>query len=60
MQWANGNGKLDGLKRFCIAYEFVEAEKLKEAAMGGVVQMKSNILELKSNMEQLQMEIDEK
>ncbi len=27
--------------------------------MGGVEQMKSNILELKSNMEQLQIEIDE-
>lgn len=60
MQWANGNAELDRLKRFCIAYEFVQAEKLKEDAMGGVEQMKSNILELKSNMEQLQMEIDEK
>lgn len=60
MQWANGNAELDRLKRFCIAYEFVQAEKVKEAAMSGVEQMKSNILELKSNMEQLQIEIDEK
>ena len=40
MQWANGNAELDRLKRFCIAYEFVQAEKLKEDAMGGVEQMK--------------------
>eukprot|EP01018_Ginkgo_biloba_P015432 Gb_17843 [translate_table: standard] len=60
MQWANGNAELDRLKRFCIAYEFVQAEKVKDAAMSGVEQMKSKIVELQNSMSQLQKEVDEK
>ena len=36
MQWANGNAELDRLKRFCIAYEFVQAEKIRDSAVSGV------------------------
>ena len=57
MQLANGNGVLDRLKRFCISYEFLQAKKVKESSMSGVKQMKSNILQLKRNMEKLQIEI---
>ncbi|KAH9310572.1 hypothetical protein KI387_025607 [Taxus chinensis] len=60
MQWANGNAELDRLKRFCIAYEFVQAEKVRDAAISGVEQMKAKILELKNSTEQLQLEVDEK
>ena len=55
MQLANGNGVLDQLKRFFLGYEFVQAEKVKEVSMSGVDQMKSNILQLNINMEQLQI-----
>ena len=55
MQFANGNSVLYQLKRFYIAYEFVQVEKVKEVAMSGVKQMKSNIIQLKINMEQFQI-----
>ncbi|XP_057838463.2 structural maintenance of chromosomes protein 2-1 [Cryptomeria japonica] len=60
VQWANGNAELDRLKRFCIAYEFVQAEKVRDDAVSGVEQMKSKILELKNSMEQIQLEINDK
>ncbi|XP_059068476.1 structural maintenance of chromosomes protein 2-1-like [Cryptomeria japonica] len=60
VQWANGNAELDRLKRFCIAYEFVQAEKVRDDAVSGVEQIKSKILKLKNSMEQIQLEINDK
>ncbi|KAL2540045.1 Structural maintenance of chromosomes protein 2-1 [Abeliophyllum distichum] len=33
MQWSNGNAKLDRMKRYCIAYEYVQAEKIRDNAV---------------------------
>ncbi|XP_006848048.2 structural maintenance of chromosomes protein 2-1 isoform X1 [Amborella trichopoda] len=60
MQWANGNAELDRLKRFCNAYEFVQAEKIRDAAIGGVDRLKEKIADIQSNMENLKAEIQEK
>ncbi|KAI3432141.1 Structural maintenance of chromosomes protein [Psidium guajava] len=59
MQWANGNAELDRLKRFCIAYDYVQAEKISENAVSGVEQMKAKISELDENKVKMQVESQE-
>ncbi|KAM0909956.1 hypothetical protein ACQ4PT_014479 [Festuca glaucescens] len=59
MKWANGNTELDRLKRFCIAYEFVQAEKVREGALSGVNQIRGKIVELDESTEKLNGEIHE-
>ncbi|KAL0400934.1 UNVERIFIED_CONTAM: Structural maintenance of chromosomes protein 2-1 [Sesamum latifolium] len=46
MQWANGNAELDRLKRFCIAYEYVQAEKIRDNAVQCVQEIRDKILEI--------------
>ncbi|XP_061373397.1 structural maintenance of chromosomes protein 2-1-like [Gastrolobium bilobum] len=46
MQWANGNAELDRLRRFCIAYEYVQAERIKDNATSEVEQIKAKIAEI--------------
>lgn len=60
MQWANGNAELDRLKRFCVAFEFFEAEKVKNAALNDVEQLKFKIAEVRENVKQLEDEMAEK
>ncbi|KAH0686172.1 hypothetical protein KY289_018908 [Solanum tuberosum] len=59
MQWANGNAELDRLKRFCIAYEYVQAEKVMADAVQGLEGMKSKITEIDSNVGKMQEEVQE-
>lgn len=59
MQWANGNAELDRLKRFCIAYDYVQAEKIKENAVSGVEQIQDKISELDENKVKMQAEAQE-
>lgn len=59
MQWANGNAELDRLKRFCIAYEYVQAEKIRDNAIQGVDEIKAKISEIDANTERMQIEIQE-
>ncbi|KAF2315781.1 hypothetical protein GH714_040319 [Hevea brasiliensis] len=57
MQWANGNAELDRLKRFCIAYEYFQAEKIRDSAVVEVEQIKAKILEIDNDKERTQVEI---
>ncbi|XXG40098.1 hypothetical protein AAC387_Pa01g0897 [Persea americana] len=59
MQWANGNTELDRLRRFCLAYEFVQAEKIRDNAVSGVGQIKAKIADLDGDSERLRVEIQE-
>ena len=59
MQWANGNAELDRLKRFCIAYEYIQAEKIRDSAVNEVEQVKAKIAEIDDNMGKTQAEIQE-
>uniref|UniRef100_A0ACD5XAI0 Uncharacterized protein n=1 Tax=Avena sativa TaxID=4498 RepID=A0ACD5XAI0_AVESA len=59
MKWANGNTELDRLKRFCIAYEFVQAEKVRDSALNDVQQIRGKIVELDESTEKLNTEIQE-
>lgn len=57
MQWANGNAELDRLKRFCIAYEYVQAEKIRDNAVSEVEKVKAKIVEIDDNTERMQGQI---
>ncbi|PON53153.1 Structural maintenance of chromosomes Smc [Trema orientale] len=59
MQWANGNSELDRLKRFCIAYEYVQAEKVRDSAVCEVEQVKARIAEIDENSGKMRAEIQE-
>lgn len=59
MQWVNGNAELDHLKRFCIAYEFVQAEKIQNSASHERDQVKRGIAELDEVTNRLKLEIQE-
>ncbi|KAK4837410.1 hypothetical protein QYF36_005206 [Acer negundo] len=57
MQWANGSAELDRLRRFCVAYEYVQAEKIRDSAVGDVEQVKAKIAEIDENIERTRLEI---
>ncbi|KAJ8772139.1 hypothetical protein K2173_027316 [Erythroxylum novogranatense] len=59
MQWTNGNAELDRLKRFCIAYEYVQAEKIQESAVSEVEHVKAKAAEIDGDTESMQREIQE-
>lgn len=59
MQWANGNDKLERLKRFCIAYEYTQAEKIRDNMLHEVEQIKTKIIEINKNAEGSQQEMQE-
>ena len=46
MQWANGNAELERLRRFCVAYDYAQAEKFREDGDGKIEEMKRRILDL--------------
>jgi structural maintenance of chromosome 2 len=60
MQWANGNAELDRFKRFCVAYDYVQAEKIRDSAVGEVEQMKAKIAEIDHNADRMRVEIQQK
>ncbi|KAH7537858.1 hypothetical protein FEM48_Zijuj03G0137600 [Ziziphus jujuba var. spinosa] len=60
MQWSNGNAELDRLKRFCIAYEYVQAEKIRDNAVSEVQKVKARIAEIDDSTGRMQAEIQEK
>jgi structural maintenance of chromosome 2 len=60
MQWANGNAELDRFKRFCVAYDYVQAEKIRDSAVGEVEQMKAKIAEIDHNADRMRVEIQHK
>ncbi|XP_072964208.1 structural maintenance of chromosomes protein 2-1-like isoform X1 [Typha angustifolia] len=59
MQWANGNAELDRIKRFCVAFEFVQAEKVRDSALNEVGQIRAKIAELDDGTEKLRKVIQE-
>ncbi|KAL5569905.1 hypothetical protein UlMin_026480 [Ulmus minor] len=59
MQWANGNAELERLKRFCIAYEYVQAEKIRDSAVCQVEQVKTRIAEIDNDTGKAKAEIEE-
>ncbi|KAL5720567.1 Structural maintenance of chromosomes protein 2-2 [Ranunculus cassubicifolius] len=59
MKWANGNTELDRLRRFCVAHDYVQAEKIRDNALNGVEQIKAKVAEIDNDAERMQGEIKE-
>lgn len=59
MHWSNGNAELDRLKRFCIAYDYVQAEKIRDSSLSEVEVMKAKISELETNLAKIRAESQE-
>ncbi|KAL1557168.1 structural maintenance of chromosomes protein 2-1-like [Salvia divinorum] len=59
MQWANGNAELDRLKRYCIAYEYVHAEKDRDSTFQGVQAIRNKMLEIDSTVGKMHEETQE-
>ncbi|PIA59901.1 hypothetical protein AQUCO_00400638v1 [Aquilegia coerulea] len=59
MKWATGDTELERLKRFCVAYEFVQAEKIRDNALNGVEQVKAKIAEIDNGTATMQEEIQQ-
>ncbi|KAJ3698399.1 hypothetical protein LUZ61_002104 [Rhynchospora tenuis] len=60
VQWANANQELDRLRRFCAAFEFVQAERARDSALSEVTEIKDKMEELDASMEKLKEQINEK
>eukprot|EP00246_Nothoceros_aenigmaticus_P002781 TRINITY_DN1364_c0_g1_i5.p1 TRINITY_DN1364_c0_g1~~TRINITY_DN1364_c0_g1_i5.p1 ORF type:complete len:709 (+),score=158.46 TRINITY_DN1364_c0_g1_i5:68-2194(+) len=57
MEWSHNKEELSNLQRFCIAYDFVEAERLTYTTLGEVEQLKFGIAKEKEQRMQLQQDI---
>ncbi|CAI9097454.1 OLC1v1033885C1 [Oldenlandia corymbosa var. corymbosa] len=58
-QWADGSAELDRLRRFCIAYEYVQAENVRDNAIQMVEEIKAKILDIDNNTEKMRGEVQE-
>ncbi|KAL7214486.1 hypothetical protein ACSBR1_026822 [Camellia fascicularis] len=59
MQWSDGNAELYRLKRFCVAFEYVQAEKIRDSAVHNVEELKGKIYEIDDKADRMCMEIRE-
>ncbi|CAD5325118.1 unnamed protein product [Arabidopsis thaliana] len=59
MQWANGNAELDRLKRFCVAFEYVQVEKIRDNSIHVVEEMKIKMTGIDEQTDKTQGEISE-
>jgi structural maintenance of chromosome 2 len=59
-QWTSGNAQVDRLERFCIAFEFSEADRFREAASGEVKDMQEKVDSFQAAAKGLEEEIAEK
>lgn len=57
MQWSSGNANLERLKRFCIAYEFAQSEKLRDERVVEIEEIKNKMSELDDGTGRLKAEI---
>ncbi|MCL7027639.1 hypothetical protein MKW94_012381 [Papaver nudicaule] len=59
MQWANGNAELDRLRRFCVAFDFVQAERTRDNAVNGVEQIKASITQIDTDTKNMKLTIQD-
>ncbi|EFJ04936.1 hypothetical protein SELMODRAFT_137981 [Selaginella moellendorffii] len=60
MQWAKANEDIERLDRFCTAYRYVEAEKIKNAGTSEIDALKSKIDGLQENINTIEAQIQDK
>ncbi|MCL7025251.1 hypothetical protein MKW94_019650 [Papaver nudicaule] len=59
MQWANANAQLDRLRRFCVAFDFVQAERTRDSARSGVEQIKASITQIDTDTKSMKLNIQD-
>ncbi|KAI3993728.1 hypothetical protein MKX01_002741 [Papaver californicum] len=59
MQWANGNAELDRLRRFCVAFAFVQAEQTRDSAVNGVEHIKASIIQIDTDTKTMKLNIQD-
>jgi len=59
MRWASANDKLQRLRRFCIAYEYVKASAAKDASAGGTEELKAQLRTLAAEAKAVHADIAE-
>jgi structural maintenance of chromosome 2 len=57
MEWQNATAKVDRLKRFCVAYNYVEAQKLLSTGESEIQQTDKRIADMDAELSALQAEI---
>eukprot|EP00854_Cymbomonas_tetramitiformis_P009275 gene9275-10987_t len=58
-QWQTANDQLDRLRRFCIAYEYIQAQKVQEESNGDTAKIQGKIDEGKATTTELEEEVKE-
>ncbi|KAK3249583.1 Structural maintenance of chromosomes protein 2 [Cymbomonas tetramitiformis] len=59
MEWQTANDQLDRLRRFCIAYEYIQAQKVQEESNGDTAKIQGKIDEGKATTTELEEEVKE-
>ncbi|KAI3955504.1 hypothetical protein MKW98_028449 [Papaver atlanticum] len=59
MEWANSNAELDRLRRFCVAFEFVQAERIRDSAVNGVEQIMASITKINTDTKSMKLNIQD-
>jgi structural maintenance of chromosome 2 len=57
MRWTSANDKLERLRRFCVAYEFVRACAAKESSTGGTEDLKTQMRALAAEAKAIEADI---
>ncbi|KAI3896502.1 hypothetical protein MKX03_015010 [Papaver bracteatum] len=59
MEWANSNAELDRLRRFCVAFDFVQAERIRDSAVDGVEQITANLAQIDNDARSMKLNIQD-
>ncbi|KAI3970129.1 hypothetical protein MKW92_029745 [Papaver armeniacum] len=59
MEWANNNAELDRLRRFCVAFDFVQAERIRDSAVNGVEQIMTSITQIDTDTKSMKLNIQD-
>lgn len=57
MRWTSANDKLERLRRFCVAYEFVKAAAAKEASAGGTEDLRQQLRDLAAEAKAIEADV---
>ena len=57
MRWTSANDKLERLRRFCVAFEYVRACAAKESSSGGTEELKAHMRELAAEAKAIEADV---
>jgi structural maintenance of chromosome 2 len=60
MEWQNATASLDRLRRFCIAYRYVESKGLQKDGEGDISGMQEQVSDIEAQLAALELSVREK